>query len=164
MLCRRNGLPVSSDSARLLRRIWPPPSPKEPSSSMRDSLMLPGEQIPAKSSPGKSSRGVCAGWRFPARNRFLSGRALGVSVTAAPTQRAAPGVLFRAPPPGHLMDELHPGDRVLILDGPFMAREATVEQVDQELRIAHLSLEFIPGHSVTIVEPFDRLRRLDVAP
>ena len=28
----RNGRPVSSDSVRAVRRIWPPPSPSEPSS------------------------------------------------------------------------------------------------------------------------------------
>jgi transcription antitermination factor NusG len=62
------------------------------------------------------------------------------------------------------MDQLRPGDHVLLLDGPYMGREATVEQVDQEAGLAHLRLELAPGHSVTIVEYLARLRRLDAAP
>jgi hypothetical protein len=45
-----------------------------------------------------------------------------------------------------------------------MAREATVEEVDQELGLARLGLEFVPGQAVSIVEPFSRLRKQDAGP
>src|SRR5262249_43627948 len=50
-LRRWKGLPVISDSARLVRRICPPPSPNEPSSSSIDVLMLVGEHMKEKGSP-----------------------------------------------------------------------------------------------------------------
>jgi transcription antitermination factor NusG len=59
------------------------------------------------------------------------------------------------------MDEFRPGDRVVIRDGPFLGVETTVEQIDGELGLAYLRLELCSGHPVTIVEPFDRLRRLN---
>jgi transcription antitermination factor NusG len=83
-------------------------------------------------------------------------------ITASLPNVAAGG--FSSPQPRPPMDELHPGDRVRILDGPFLGSEATVEQVDQELGVAHLGLELVPGQPVTIVEPVGRLRRLDPAP
>jgi transcription antitermination factor NusG len=62
------------------------------------------------------------------------------------------------------MSDLHPGDRVLILHGPFDGVKATVERVDLGLRLAYLRLELWSGRPVTTVEPIDRLRRLGSIP
>jgi transcription antitermination factor NusG len=62
------------------------------------------------------------------------------------------------------MDQLQPGDRVLILDAPFTGIEATVEQVDQEQGLAHVRMEPVTGLPVAVVVPLTRLRRLDTAP
>jgi hypothetical protein len=61
-------------------------------------------------------------------------------------------------------DDIQPGCRVLILDGPFMAVEGTVVQVNLELRLADIRIELGSGHPVIIVEPFERLRRLNTTP
>src|SRR5262249_33772181 len=58
-LRRWKGLPVISDSARLVRRICPPPSPNEPSSSSMGVLMLVGERADKKGSGTIPDEGCC---------------------------------------------------------------------------------------------------------
>src|SRR5436305_14555202 len=51
------GFPVMSESARLVRRICPPPSPNEPSSSSIDELMWVGDGANRKGSRGIANEG-----------------------------------------------------------------------------------------------------------
>src|SRR5215468_1786349 len=68
-LRRWKGLPVISDSARQVRRICPPPSPNDPSSSSIAVLMLVGDRAKRKGSLRRLEDGARSsdeGYRRPA--------------------------------------------------------------------------------------------------